>query len=179
MELHHLRDDPATWHILEERARALAAHQEAEKERVQGEEVITFRIGESGFSVPVQFVREVQPLQHWTPLPTTPSFVVGLVNVRGKILTALDVRPLLNIAQTGMPQQPFLIILSVQGVEVGLLAESVVTVRHTDSELAPTLSSLAGHGVSWVLGLDHALNLVLDPPTLLTDPRVVVNDDTA
>jgi hypothetical protein len=52
-------------------------------------------------------------------------------------------------------------------------------VRRGDRELSPTLSAVAGHGVPWVLGLDQSLNLVIDPPQLFADPRVIVNDEAA
>jgi hypothetical protein len=52
-------------------------------------------------------------------------------------------------------------------------------VRRGDRELSPTLSAVAGHGVPWVLGLDQAFNLVIDPPQLFADPRVIVNDEAA
>jgi purine-binding chemotaxis protein CheW len=176
MSLEALRDTPDIWKQLEERAAALA-HQQIEFDGDQGEEVIAFRLGESGFCVPAQYVREVQPLITWTPLPTTPSFVFGLVNVRGKILSALDVRPLLDMKQTAAKNNAFLLIISAHGTEIGLLADSVDEVRRGDRELSPTLSAVAGHGVPWVLGLDQSLNLVIDPPQLFADPRVIVNDE--
>jgi purine-binding chemotaxis protein CheW len=177
MNLRELRDNPELWATLEERAQALAL-QQIEDEREQGDEVITFRLGDGGFSVPAVFVREVQPLESWTPLPMTPAFIAGLVNIRGKILTALDVRPLLDMSTQPPHADSFLIILHVQGAEMALLADSVAEVRRGDSELAASLSAVAGHGVAWVLGLDRSLNLVLDPPQLLADPRVIVNDET-
>ncbi len=178
MDIRELRNDTEQQRILEERARALAQHQ-IETELEQGEEVIIFRLGENGFHIPARFVREVQRLEVWTPLPTTPSFIFGLVNVRGKILTALDIRPLLDIAQTDPPAEAFLVIVQVQGTEMGLLADVVEEVRRGDSELSPALSAVAGHSVTWVHGLDSGMNLVIDPPLLLADPRVVVNDETS
>jgi purine-binding chemotaxis protein CheW len=178
MNIHDLRSDPVIWQILEERAAALAHHQ-TDISIEQGAEVLSFRLGEDGYSIPAQYIREVHPLQSWTPLPTTPSFVVGLVNVRGKILVALDIRPLLNVAQTPPRAGAFLIIISVHNTEVSLLADNVAEVKQSDSELSPTLSSMAGHGVAWVQGLDHELNILLDPPLLLADPRVMVVDDNS
>lgn len=177
MTMHDLRADPELWRILEERARALALQQD-ETTIEQGEEVLIFRLGNDGYCIPVQYIREVQPLLSWTALPTTPPFVVGLVNVRGKILTALDIRPLLDITPKPPTDGAFLIIIHAQGIVVGLLADSVEEVQRGDRELAPTLSTVAGHGVPWVLGLDQHLNLLLDPPMLLADTRVLVNAET-
>jgi purine-binding chemotaxis protein CheW len=177
--MNHLRDlrsDAARWQILEERAHELARQQQ-EATAELGEEIITFRLGKDGYSVPAQFIREVYPLINWTPLPTTPAFVVGLVNVRGKLLTAIDVRALLGMDQTPPREGAFLVILNVRNTEIGLLADSMDEVRRGDADLSPTLSAVAGHAVPWVRGLDAQHNLVLDPQLLLADPRVVVRDD--
>lgn len=177
MDMRQLQADSNIWQILQERAQALSA-QQTETTIEQGEETLTFRLGHDGFRIPAQHIREVQPLRTWTPLPTTPPFVIGLVNVRGKILTALDLRPLLGVPQQPPSSDAFLIIIHGHGIEVGLLADSVVEVRRGTSELAPTLSAVAGHGLPWVLGIDAQRNLAIDPPLLLADPRVLVNDET-
>jgi purine-binding chemotaxis protein CheW len=169
--------NPAIRALLEERADALA-HAQEEFESEQGEEVLTFRLGEDGYSIPASYIREVQPLRTWTPLPTTPAFVIGLVNVRGKILAALDVRPLLDVTASSPRNDSFLVIIHAHGSELALLADRVQEVHHSASELTPTLSATAGHGVAWVRGLDQQLNLRLDPEALLADPRVVVDDET-
>lgn len=175
-DLRALRAEPAIWCTLQERAAALA-RQQATTTAIQGEEVLSFQLGEDCYSVPAQYIREVQPLRDWTPLPTTPPFVLGLVNVRGKILAALDLRPLLDIPQTPPQDGAFLIILSVQGAEVGLLADGVVEVERGEPDLSPTLSAVTGHAVAWVRGLDSKMHVLIDPVLLLADPRVIVRDE--
>ena len=44
------------------------------------------------------FVREVYPLKDYTPLPCTPPFVLGLVNVRGQIISVIDIKKFFDIA---------------------------------------------------------------------------------
>ena len=174
MDLKYLRDDPAAWRILEERARALMA-QEHTAETELGEEILTFRLGDGDYSVPAQYVREAQPLGEITPLPFTPAFLVGLVNVRGRLLATLDIRPLLDMPEAPPQPQAFLLVLTANGMEVGLLADAIVEVRRSDDQLAPVLSTASGRGVAWVRGVDRRLSLLLDPPGLLADPRLAIN----
>jgi purine-binding chemotaxis protein CheW len=174
MDIRHFRDNPADWRILEERARALAAQDDIADETL-GEEVLMFRLGDGRYSLPARCVREVYPLGGYTPLPSTPPFVVGLVNVRGRLLAALDIRPLLDLAPAPAGANAFLLIVSAGGMETGLLADLVVEVRHGDAELAPALSATAGRPVVWIKGVDRELNLALDPELLLADPRLIVN----
>jgi purine-binding chemotaxis protein CheW len=174
VDLKVLRDDPVAWRILEERARALMAQEHAVDTKL-GEEILTFRLGDGDYSVPARYVREVQLLGEVTPLPFTPPYLVGLVNVRGRLLAALDIRPLLDMSEAPPQPQAFLLVLAANGLEVGLLADAVVEVRRGDDQLSPVLSSVAGRGVAWVRGVDRRLSVLLDPPALLSDPRLAIN----
>jgi purine-binding chemotaxis protein CheW len=169
-----LRDDPVAWNILEERARALMA-QESAAETELGEEILTFRLGEGDYSVPAHYIREVQPLGDLTPLPFTPAFLAGLANVRGRLLAVLDIRPLLDMPEAPPQPQAFMLVLTANGMDVGLLADVIVEVRRSDDQLAPVLSTTMGRGVPWVRGVDRRLSLLLDPPALLADPRLAIN----
>ncbi|MFL5804368.1 MAG: chemotaxis protein CheW [Roseiflexaceae bacterium] len=174
MELRQLRSDPVAWDILEERARALMV-QDTTAESDQGEEFLAFRLDASSYSIPARFIREVQPLGDCTPLPHTPAFVAGLVNVRGRLIAVLDIRPLLDMPQTPFRSNAFLLILSANGMDVGLLADEVIEVRRSADALMPVLSTTADRAAAWVCGVDRNLNLVLDPLALLADPRLIVN----
>lgn len=169
-----LRGNQEIWEILEERTRALAAQKDS-TDLGLGEEILVFRLGEGRYSVPAHFVREVQPLNTYTPLPATPAFVIGLVNVRGKLLAALDIRPLLDIPQTPPKEQAFIFIINANNMEVCLLTDGVIEVRHSDTNLAPALSTTTGRGITWIRGVDQDLNVLIDPTLLLADPRLVVN----
>jgi purine-binding chemotaxis protein CheW len=177
MELKQLRSDPVAWGILEERARALMV-QDVTAEGDQGEEFLAFRIDASSYSIPARFVREVQPLGDCTPLPHTPAFVAGLVNVRGRLIAVLDIRPLLDMPQAALRPNAFLLILSVQGMDVGLLADEIIEVRRSADVLMPVLATTADRGAAWARGVDRNLNLVLDPLALLADPRLIVNSSS-
>ena len=176
MSFHDLHNDPVARHILEQRARALASDEMVRFEE-RGEACVIFRLGKSGYSIPARFVREVQPLGHATPLPSTPSFVAGLVNVRGRLLVALDLRPLLDIAPAPAQPDACLLIVGMHATDLAILADVVVGIQQADTTLAPALSTMAGRRIEWVRGIDRDLNLRLDPELLLADPRLVVNTD--
>jgi purine-binding chemotaxis protein CheW len=172
MTMKDLRADPIISGILEARARELALEETIAATEL-GEELLTFRLGGDGYSLSARFVREVQPLTGWTPLPSTPPCIVGLVNVRGRLLTALDIRPLLDIAWTPPQTGAFLVIVSAQGLEMALLADQIDEVRNGDANLATTLATKTGRGRAWIGGVDRDLRLKLDPEALLADPRLL------
>lgn len=174
MELRQLLDDPSAWNILVQRARALALQEETAAAEA-GAATLSFRLSGSSYSLPATAVREVQPLGNCTPLPAVPAFVVGLVNVRGRLLTAIDLRPLLGLPVEPPAASAQLLIISVDDNEIGLVADSVVAVRHSASELSPAPASAAGRAVAWVRGVDDDLSIHIDPDLLFADPALIVN----
>lgn len=176
MNLRTLSEDPATLAILEERAQALALV-DADADAEVGEEMLTFRLGDNCYALPVRYVREVRNFDTVTPLPSVPEWILGLINVRGRLLTALDIRPLLETAS--VPPQPgsTIVIVGAGDIELGLIADLVIEVRRHLAEPQPTPSTAGGRGVAWVRGVDEALNLLIDLPVLLADPRLIINDE--
>jgi purine-binding chemotaxis protein CheW len=168
------RDDSATQRVLEERAQALARPQ-THTDETPGEELVVFQLGDASYGLSARSVQEVYPLNNFTPLPGTPDFVVGLVNVRGRLLSALDIRPLLDLPKAAPQANSLLLIVSTKAMEVALIADAVLDVRRTVGNPAPTLSSMAGHGTAWLHGIDHHSTLLIDPALLLADPRLIVN----
>jgi purine-binding chemotaxis protein CheW len=170
--------DSAAQRILDERSRTLARVQSQTVAQTAGDEFVMFQLGDGRYALPAPAVREVLPFVGATALPNTPPFVIGLVNVRGRLLSALDLRPLLGLALAPPASTAALILVHVDGIEVGVLADAVLEIRQSDAELTPAFSATAGRAIGWVRGVDRRLNLVLDPTVLLADARLIVNDKT-
>ncbi len=78
--------------LMQQRARELArplADGAAEGEHI---EVLEFILAHERYAIETAWVQEVYPLRQLTPLPGTPAFVLGVVNVRGKIISVMDLR---------------------------------------------------------------------------------------
>lgn len=171
--LRQLRDDPTIWPILEERARALAALDQTEE--ISGDEMLTFVLGGARYRMVASSSREVQPLGTYTPLPGAPPFLVGIVNVRGRLIAGIDIRPLLELPITPPAPGAMLLIVADGNTEIGILADAVVEVRRHASGLNPAPSAAMGRGVAWVRGVDDDLALHLDIELLLNDARLIIN----
>lgn len=164
----------AAQRILDERAQVLARVQ-TNTDETHGEELIVFRLGLATYSLPASTVLEVCVLSRYTPLPGTPSFVLGLVNIRGRLLSALDLRPLLNLAVEPLAPNALLLITSVKGTEMAFVADDVLDVRRTTGDYTQTLSAMAGHGTRWLRGVDKHFTLLIDLARLFDDPQISVN----
>lgn len=126
-------------------------------------QVCTFRLGKQLFGIDVLEVQEVIPVQEMTPVPNAPPAVSGLINLRGQIVTALDLR-----VQLGLPRsekEPMNIVVRTTNGPVALLVDEigdVVETRPENFEPAPSnLPSPAKEVTEGVFKLEKDLLLVL------------------
>ncbi|MFS3127073.1 chemotaxis protein CheW [Nocardioides sp. Bht2] len=126
----------------------------------------TFWVRGLYFGVAVQDVQEVLRSHQMTPVPQAPEAIRGLINLRGQIVTALDLRRRLALDEGEAPE-PMNVIVRSHGEAVSLLVDQIGDVIDTgDLDLHPTPSNLPVavqsvlHGV---IPLPEAILLVLDP----------------
>ena len=88
--------------ILKARAKVLA--QEPEKEVLDQDylEVVEFLLAYETYGIESAYVREIYPLTEITPLPGTPPFVRGIVNIRGQILSVIDLKKFFELPEKGL-----------------------------------------------------------------------------
>src|SRR5580704_11409642 len=119
--------------ILKARAKILARPHIAEKPIAGILSVVEFRLARERYAVEHKFVREVLSLKDLTPMPCTPDFVVGLINVRGQILPVISIKGFLNLPESGITDLHRVLIVQRGDVELGLLADEINGMR----EIAP------------------------------------------
>jgi purine-binding chemotaxis protein CheW len=88
--------------ILKARAQALAAEKKDETAQKEFIEIVVFRLASETYGIENSFIREVYPLKDYTPLPGTPPYVLGIVNVRGQIISIIDLKKLFNLPEKGL-----------------------------------------------------------------------------
>lgn len=164
--------------IFARRAEALARPPE-ERERGDALEALVFRLGDECYAFRTEQVVEVRPMNQLTPLPTAPAFVAGLVNVRGRIVPVVDPRPLFGLPALPDAVRAVILVSSSRGT-VGLLATDRPEVRRLENPGLTGLPAEAPPGLdpAYVRGVTPDMVVVLDAERLLTDPRLVVQEDT-
>ena len=167
--------DSAT--VLRSRARELA--RPAAGANVVGEqlELLEFRLADERYALETSFVSEVQPLRDLTPLPGTPAFVRGIVNLRGRVLAVYDLKKFFGLPEHGLTDLHRIIVVRGDDFEVGLLADVVTGVRRLPREsLSPPLPTLSAIATEYLEGITGDHLVVLSVARILSDPRIVVND---
>jgi len=136
-------------------------------------EVTEFRLGEESYALPSVAVREVYPLKGLTPLPCTPPFVLGVINVRGRILPVVDLTSLLSLAKQRLSEQSTAILIKSGELEVGIVTDLVIGVRSLPlATIHPPLSTLANSRARYLQGITDEGLVVIDATKLLSSIRL-------
>jgi purine-binding chemotaxis protein CheW len=135
------------------------------------EKFMTFRLGSEWYALRIELAREVVRAKKITYLPGAPSHVVGLLSLRGNLLSITDPRRLLQLTASPSHAQPKVIVVDNGTVNAGLLVDEVGEVMSVPiSQLEPPLATMdtgsAGlieHTVRWG---DHIMAVIKAEPFL-------------
>jgi purine-binding chemotaxis protein CheW len=164
--------------ILRARARFLARERRGEKELSKSPlEVVEFLLASEHYGIELKYIREIHALTEFAPLPGTPAFVLGLTNVRGQILSVIDIKKLFDLPEKGLTDLNKVIVVRTHQMELGILADAVLGVRAIGrNELRTSLPTLTGIRAEYLKGITKDPLVVLDVEKILSDEKIVVND---
>lgn len=163
--------------ILRERARILAL--ETEKSETAGEaiEIVEFLLAHERYGIESIYVREVCSLTEITPVPCTPPFALGIINLRGRIVSVIDIRKFFDLPEQGLTDLNRVILLGSGEMEFGILADAVSGVRNLlMSDLQETLPTLTGIREEYLKGISKDREVILDGGRLLSDKRLIIDE---
>lgn len=148
----------------------------------QFEQFVVFSLDNEEYAVPVLSVVEVVPKLEITPFPDAPDYIIGLANLRGKILPVLDLEKKFQLTTTGVAHKHIMVAESEQEVQFGILVDQVKEViKIPSSSIQPSPEMLkAKIGAEYLPGVIIFENkkekarmlLILDMPKILSDKHI-------
>jgi purine-binding chemotaxis protein CheW len=138
-------------------------------------EFVTFYIGNLLIGVDIQHVEEINRQVDVTPVPQAPPQVRGVINLRGEVVTVVDLRKALDMDQTEINQNSRTVVVNSGNEEIGLLVDRIadVVLARTDQIDTPpaNVSGVDGHFFKGIYKLDKTLLIILD-----VDAAIAVNE---
>ncbi|MFO0659810.1 MAG: chemotaxis protein CheW [Polyangiaceae bacterium] len=135
-------------------------------------EFLAFRLAGETYALPLADVREILTPMVLTPVPRAPREILGIVSVRGLLVTVLDPKVRLRLSAHGATRRArILLVPSPSGELMGLFVDEVLQVyRLSEAEVELTTHALGGNSVEYVVGIgrrDGALLFLLALAPLL------------
>ncbi|HEY5996068.1 MAG TPA: chemotaxis protein CheW [Candidatus Deferrimicrobiaceae bacterium] len=141
-------------------------------------EIVEFRVGAERYAIETTWVREVYHARAITIVPGTPEFVLGIINVQGRIISVIDIRSFFGLRGREASEEIRVLILRSDEMEFAVLADEIVGVsRIAPGELQATLPTLQGSRIEYLKGITNDRMTVLDAGKMLADPGLVVDEE--
>jgi purine-binding chemotaxis protein CheW len=169
--------DDGDLRILKDRARMLAAVPPTPPAEGELVHALRFSLGAGTYAVEYGHIREVLPLPPVTSLPCVPPFVRGIINVRGRIVSLLDLCRVLGLSDREPGAASSVIVLQSADNEFGLLADEILGLDAIPvSTMQQSLPTLTDVRAEYLKGVTAAGLVLLDAEKLLADRKLVIDE---
>jgi purine-binding chemotaxis protein CheW len=145
-------------------------------ERAAGDTVmqlVTFRLKDETYGINVMQVQEVLRVSEIAPVPGAPDYVLGIINLRGNVVTVVDTRTRFGLPPTEVDEASRIVIIESDKQVVGIMVDSVaevVELAHSDIDAVPNVGSEeASRYIQGVKSREDGLLIVVDLNKLLTE----------
>lgn len=136
-----------------------------------------FELSQETYAIETRYVEEVVPLKLLAPIPCTPDHILGLVNVRGRMVSVVDIRCFFELPLKGLSDLNSVVVIADDQMEFGLLTDRIQNgVVLPESRVLPPPANLQGIRADYLLGVTADQWTLLDGRKLLVDPRLVVEE---
>jgi purine-binding chemotaxis protein CheW len=134
-------------------------------------ELIAFRIGDQEFCVNIMIVREIRGWTKTTPMPHSPDYMMGVINLRGAVLPILDLSRRLGMKPAVPSERHVIIVVQVREKIIGLLVDAVSDILSvTDDNIQPTpeiSSELERSFARGIMAIDKRMICLLELDALI------------
>lgn len=134
---------------------------------------VTFRLGEESFGVNVMQVQEVLRVSEIAPVPGAPGYVLGIINLRGNVVSVLDTRLRFGLAKRDSDDSTRIIIIELESQTIGILVDSVAEVEDVQSSEVDTAPSVGNEEsaryIAGVVSRANGLLILIDVHRLLSE----------
>ena len=135
-------------------------------------EIASFYLGDALMGIPIDQVEEINHHLDLTPVPHAPACVRGVMNLRGEVVTVIDLRTVLGLEPTVLNRQTCNVVVRSAGEQIGLLADRISdVVSTTHSAIDPPPANVVGTDGRFFQGvckLQDSLLILLDTGQVLS-----------
>lgn len=134
---------------------------------------VTYRLNEEVYGINVMLVQEVLRVTDIAPVPGAPGYVIGIINLRGNVVTVIDTRMRFGLPPKDMDDSTRIVIIEAESQTVGIVVDSVsevVDIYAHEIETAPNVGNdETARYIEGVVSRDEYLLILVDLNKLLTE----------
>ncbi len=164
--------------ILKERAVRMAKPLETLVDNGVEMDGLGFLLADEQYIIDANYVVEVIRMHELTPLPCSPSFILGIINIRGRILSVINLKNFLNLPEKGITNLNRVIVVKHLNIEVGLLVDEVTSKTTVLMDrLLVAMPTLTAKQKEYLIGVTKESSVVLNIQKFLSDEKIIINEE--
>ena len=137
---------------------------------------LTFKVKEEDYGIEIVRVKEIVGIQEMTPVPEMPSYIKGVINLRGNVINVVDIRLRFGMEEKDYDERTCIIIIQVEDVEVGMIVDNVNEVCVIpDEDIKKNTNLNKSSKSTFIKGLgklDDKIKMIIDVEKLLTEEEL-------
>jgi purine-binding chemotaxis protein CheW len=138
--------------------------------------VVEFLLTPEKYAIDCSYVTEVLSFQDITPLPNAPNFIIGLVNIRGRIISIVNLMRFLNQKETGDSLQNKILVIQHDQMEFGITADEIIGTKRLDmNSLGTPSGTFQGSVAGYIHGVSPDGVILLNATSILSDKKIIIN----
>lgn len=163
--------------ILRERAKKLSVIKISDEEDSKQIEIVVFDIADEQYAFETKFIKEVYVVKDIIPIPNVPGFIIGLINVRGEIISVVDIKSFFGMEQKGVTNLNQVVILENSKMKFGVLADIIVGTRTiSKKDIQESIPTFDTQQLKYFNGITSDGVILLDANKILSDESLIVNE---
>ena len=144
-------------------------------------QLVGLKLGDEEYAIDVLKIQEIIRTVEITAVPRTDSFVLGVMNLRGKVIPVVDLRIRFNLDKMDFDKETRIIVVRFDTEQIGFVVDQVTEViRINKNMVEPTPPLVGSIGQEYILGIckyDDRLIILLDIDTVISEGKTVPDSD--
>ncbi len=148
---------------------------------------LTFSLGNEEYGIGILKVKEIIGMMRITPVPQTPEFVKGVINLRGKVIPVIDLRLRFGMEEIGYTERTCIVVVEIDGsggkLHIGVVVDSVsevLNIKGADIEDTPSFGTTLN--TEYILGMAKTgggVKILLEIDRVLSNSDISLLDNVA
>ncbi len=123
-------------------------------EDTQKDKYLSFQLASEDYGIEIRHIIEIIVMQDITKVPDMPDFIIGVINLRGNVISVMDIRLRFNLEARDYDDRTCIIVVKINEISIGLLVDTVNEVMDIpESQIDPPPRTHSGIGSSFIQGM--------------------------
>ncbi len=145
-------------------------------EDTQKDKYLSFRLASEDYGIEIRHIIEIIVMQEITKVPDMPDFIIGVINLRGNVISVMDIRRRFSLEARDYDDRTCIIVVKINEISIGLIVDTVnEVVDIPESQIDPPPRTHSGLGSTFIQGmgkLDGNVKILLDIEKILYEEEL-------